>query len=150
MKNVARKIRAVLLIYDMEIEQAKAQLRKAYANTECFKDSKIHWQQEKYYSGEIEKTKYKTYIEKLRIAKKKVIGDISRILDIYYGQHKHIWILYCIENKQPKEISKELNVHHKTVRKIIRMINEDLINYGILDDQEDIEQEGEDEDDSAI
>ena len=82
MKNVARKIRAVLLNYDMEIEQAKAQLRKAYAKTECFKDSKIHWQQEKYYSGEIEKTKYKTYIEKLRIAKKKVIGDISRILDI--------------------------------------------------------------------
>jgi hypothetical protein len=30
------------------------------------------------------------------------------------------------------------------------MINEDLINYGILDDQEEIEQEGEDEDDSTI
>ena len=142
-KNVADKIRLVLYNYDMEIEQAKAQLRKAYAKTECFKDSKIHWQQEKYYSGQIEKIKYQTYIEQLRKAKRKVLDDISIILDIYYPQIKHIWLEYCLKNKNSRQIAKELNIHGATVKKAIRQINADLINYGILDYQENIEQEGE-------
>ena len=142
-KNVVNKIRAVLFNYDMEIEQAKAQLRKAYAKTSCFKDSKIHWQQEKYYSGEIEKIKYQSYINQLKKDKQKVLQDISNVLDIYYPEHKHVWLEYCLKNKLPKMIAKELDIHTAKVKKIIRIINQDLINYGILEN--DNIQEGEDE-----
>lgn len=147
-KNVVNKIRAVLFNYDMEIEQAKAQLRKAYAKTSCFKDSKIHWQQEKYYSGEIEKIKYQSYINQLKKDKQKVLQDISNVLDIYYPEHKHVWLEYCLKNKLPKMIAKELDIHTAKVKKIIRLINQDLINYGILEN--DNIQEGEEIEDDVL
>ena len=94
--NVADKIKAVLINYDLEIESAKAQLKKAYAKSSCFKDSKIHWQQDRYYSGKIEIVKYQTYIEQLRKCKKELIEDLEKVLDVYYPLHKRIWLMYCL------------------------------------------------------
>ena len=134
--NVTDKIRKVLLNYDLEIEMAKAQLRKAYAKVSCFKDSKSHYEQQIYYTGQLDKIKYQTYIEQLKKNKKKVLQDISNIIDMYYPEYKYVWIKYCIECKQAKVIAKELKIHHKTVHKIIRKINRDLINYGIVEGEQ--------------
>ena len=129
MKNVAEKIRKVLVSFDLEIETAKAQLKKSNTQVYCFKDSTKVYEKNKYYYGLLNQVKYKEYIRQLQQQKIDFLIQLKSVLNLYYSTYSDLWIQHFIHNKDIDEIVRENKIKKSTIKKIFKMMNQDLINY---------------------
>lgn len=129
MKNVAEKIRKVLVSFDLEIETAKAQLKKSNTQVYCFKDSTKVYEKNKYYYGLLNQVKYKEYIRQLQQQKMDFLKQLNNVLNLYYSTYSDLWIQHFIHNKDIDEIVRENKIKKSTIKKIFKMMNQDLINY---------------------
>lgn len=131
--NVTYKFRKLFRTIDMEIVLAQSQLKFANSQIHCFKNAKSSTQQNKYFKGQIMRIKYEKYVFELKQLKAEILDRINEVLDMYSGEARHIWIEHCIKEKPISEIIKHTKVKRKRAEKIIDQINQDLINYKILD-----------------
>ena len=132
-QNVTYKFRRLFRTIDMEIVLAQSQLKLANKQIHCFKNSKSSVQQNKYFKGQIMRIKYEKYVFQLKQLKAEILARINEVLDMYSGEARHIWIEHCIKEQPISEIIKHTKVKRRRAEKIIDQINQDLINYKILD-----------------
>lgn len=130
--NATEKIRKILFNFDLELTASLGELSLAQAKIQRYASKKNKRELEFYTSAKIDEVKIETYIEQLTKGKNETYEALERILETYTPKYKKIWLMYFIGNQTYEEISATTYYSYNNVKKIIKKLKKDLVDYGLL------------------
>lgn len=134
--NAAEKIRKILFNFDLELTASLGELSLAQAKIQRYASKKNKRELEFYTSAKIDEVKIETYIEQLTKGKNETYEALEKILETYTPKYKKIWLMYFIGNQTYEEISATTYYSYNNVKKIIKKLKKDLVDYGLLPREE--------------
>ncbi len=135
-KNAADSIRKVLFNYDLELVAAQGELKLAEAKVLRYKDEQNNKSKTLWANALIDEAKLNTFIEQLTKGKNETYAALEEILSIYTPKYKKIWLMYFIGNYTYEEIAEATNYTIDGISYTIKKIKKDLIDRGLLEEEE--------------
>lgn len=139
-RNGAEKIRRILFNFDLELTASLGELSLAKAKVQRYASKKNKREIEFYTSACIDEVKLSVYIEQLTKGKNETYEALENILETYSPKYKKIWLMYFIGQQTYEEISSKSCYSYNNVKRVIKKLRKDLIDYGLI---EKVEEENE-------
>lgn len=126
-KTIVAKIKKLLLNYDLATEYAKAEikLREDIMNT-CsgtYKES----DKRNYVNAKIERERFLVFLEEINKNRIHLIKRINDVLNRYHPRYKQIFYDVFFQEKTYYEVAQSSGYSLVAVKKIVRLLKEELI-----------------------
>lgn len=124
---VVKKLKKLLLHYDLLIVYAKSMVDNAKSRMELYQGCTGKRKKKRFILAKIDFERYGVYLEEVIQQKSELLGNIELVLNKHNKRFSKIFVFYYLQEKTKEEIATELGYSIEAVNKIINEIDNELI-----------------------